>query len=156
MTTRKRAVLTHVIADKEGFVTMSLEGISKHFAQDLAAAETGSIAVTQGRIRGANFEEKVSLAAWRNKPSWFVVAEKDRMIQPALQWANAAQISARIVRLPTSHVPQLYRPSEVANVIIAAAAVPVGATTSTSTAPSGLRLSRRQCSCPSRRHAPSR
>jgi len=132
----KASGLDHVVADKEGFVTMSLEGISKHFAQDLPAAETRLMAVTQGPIRGANFEEKVTVAAWRNRPSWFVVAESDRMIQPALQKANAAQISARVVSVPTGHVPQLSRPSEVANAIVAAAAAPVRAATTTSPAPS--------------------
>ena len=50
--------LYHLITDKEGCVTMSLEGISKHFAQDLPASEAALIAVTQGPIRGSNFEEK--------------------------------------------------------------------------------------------------
>ena len=80
------------------------------------------MAVTQGPIRGKNFAEKVTAAAWRNKPSWFVVSEKDLMIQPALQKANAAKISARIISLPASHVPQLSMPSQVADAIIAAAA----------------------------------
>ena len=115
----------HVITDKEGFVTMSLEGITKHFAQDLPEAETRLIAVTQVPIRGKNFGEKVTAAAWRTKPSWFVVSERDLMIPPALQKANAEKISARIVSLPADHVPQLSRPSQVADAIFAAAEVPV-------------------------------
>ena len=43
------------------------------------------------------------------------------MIQPALQPANAERISARIVSLPAGHVPQLSKPSQVADAIIAAA-----------------------------------
>jgi pimeloyl-ACP methyl ester carboxylesterase len=117
----KASGLDHVVADKEGFVTMTLEGITKHFAQDLPAAETSLIAATQGPIRGKNFEEKVSVAAWNAKPSWFIVSEKDLMIQPALQLANAKQISAKTIRLPAGHVPQLSKPTEVANAIISAA-----------------------------------
>ena len=120
--------LDHLVTDKEGFLTMSLEGISEHFAQDLPQADTRLMTVTQGPIRGTNFEEKVTAAAWRTKPSWFVVSEKDRMVQPALQRANAEQISARIVSLPASHVPQLSMPTEVADAIIAAAEVLVGST----------------------------
>jgi len=60
----------------------------------------------------------VSAAAWISKPSWFVVSEKDRMIQPALQCANARQISAKAILLPTGHVPQLSKPTEVAKAII--------------------------------------
>lgn len=118
----------HIVTDKEGFLTMSAEGIAKHFAQDLPAAETTLMAVTQGPIRGRNFEEKVSVAAWRTRPSWLIVSENDLMIQPALQRANAERISARIVSLPAGHVPQLSKPSQVAEVIIAAAKVPAGGT----------------------------
>jgi len=117
----KSSGLDHVVSDKDGFVSMTLEGITNHFAQDLPGSETQLIAATQGPIRGKNFEEKVSVAAWISKPSWFVVSEKDRMIQPALQRANARQISAKTVRLPTGHVPQLSRPTEVAKAIIDAA-----------------------------------
>lgn len=117
----------HLITDKEGFITMSQEGISKHFAQDLPEAETRLMAVTQGPIRGKNFEEKVTAAAWKRKPSWFVVSENDLMIPPALQKANAERISARIVSLPADHVPQLSQPAQVANTIIAAAEVPARA-----------------------------
>lgn len=115
--------LNHVVTDKEGFVTMTLEGIRKHFAQDVSEAQARLIAATQGPIRGKAFEEKVTVAAWEEKPSWFIVSEMDRMIQPALQNANAAQISARTIRLPAGHVPQLSKPAEVAAAILEAAAV---------------------------------
>ena len=118
----------HIVTDKEGFLTMSAEGIAKHFAQDLPAADTKLMAVTQGPIRAKNFEEKVSVASWRTKPSWQIVSERDLMIQPTLQKANAKQISARIVSVPAGHVPQLSKPSQVAEAIIAAARVVAGST----------------------------
>jgi pimeloyl-ACP methyl ester carboxylesterase len=113
--------LDHIVADKEGFLTLSFEGITKHFVQNLPAAEANLVAVTQGPIRGAAFGEKVSVAAWRTKPSWFVISEQDHMIQPALQKANAKKLSAHVVQLQTDHVPFLTKPTEVANAIIAAA-----------------------------------
>ena len=114
--------LSFFVADKEGFVTMSPEGIAKHLAQDVPAAETKLMAVTQGPVRGKNFEEKVSVAAWRTKPSWYVLSEQDHMMQPALQKAMAQKISAHVVSLPTRHVPQVSKPTQVANAILAAAA----------------------------------
>lgn len=117
----KASGLDHVVADKEGFVTMTPEGITKHFAQDVPPSEARLIAATQGPIRGANFDEKVSTAAWTAKPSWFIVAEQDRMIQPALQVDHAKKISATTIRVPTGHVPQLSKPNEVAQAIIDAA-----------------------------------
>lgn len=117
----KASGLDHVVVDKEGFVTMSEEGIAKHFAQDVPAAKQRLMHTVQGPIRAANFDEKVSVAAWTSRPSWFVVADKDLMIQPALQLDNAKRIGAKIVRVPTSHVPQLSRSREVANAILNAA-----------------------------------
>jgi pimeloyl-ACP methyl ester carboxylesterase len=112
----------HLVTDKEGFLTLSGEGVAKHFAQDLPAWQTRLMAVTQGPVRAQNFEEKATAAAWRTKPSWFVLAEQDRMIQPALQKAMAGKISAHIISVPTGHVPQQSRPTQVAKAILAAAA----------------------------------
>ncbi|MDW3682830.1 alpha/beta hydrolase [Cupriavidus sp. CV2] len=110
-----------LVTDKEGFLTLSAEGVAKHFAQDVPAAQTRIMAVTQGPIRGKSFEEKVTVAAWKTRPSWYVLTKQDHMIQPALQKAMAQKISAHVVTLPTSHVPQLSRPRQVADAIFAAA-----------------------------------
>ncbi|GAB7546908.1 alpha/beta fold hydrolase [Cupriavidus sp. 8B] len=110
-----------LVTDKEGFLTLSAEGVAKHFAQDVPAAQTRIMAATQGPVSGKSFEEKVTVAAWKTRPSWYVLTEQDHMIQPALQKAMAQKISAHVVTLPTSHVPQLSRPRQVADAIFAAA-----------------------------------
>lgn len=117
----KPSGLDHVIVDKEGFVTMSAEGISKHFAQDVPAAKQRLMTAVQGPIRGENFGEKVTAAAWESKPSWFIVSDLDKMIQPALQLDNAKKISAKTVRVKAGHVPQLSKSDEVTKVILDAA-----------------------------------
>lgn len=117
----KSSGLDHVIVDKEGFVTMSSEGISKHFAQDVPAAKQRLMTAVQGPIRGENFGEKVTVAAWETKPSWFIVSEQDKMIQPALQLDNAKRISAKTIRVQAGHVPQLSKPKEVTKAILDAA-----------------------------------
>jgi pimeloyl-ACP methyl ester carboxylesterase len=108
-------------ADNAGYLYLTPEGVAKNFAQDLPAAETKVLAATQGPVLGKAFDDKVTNPAWKNRPSWFVVAEKDRMIQPDLQRAMAKKINATTTALPTSHVPMLSRPTDVAAVIIAAA-----------------------------------
>lgn len=79
------------------------------------------IAVTQGAVRGVNFEEPVSTAAWQTRPSWYIVAEQDHMIDPRLEMEFAKKIKAHVTSLPTSHVPMISRPQEVAAVIVEAA-----------------------------------
>ena len=61
------------------------------------------------------------MAAWKNKPSYYIVAAKDRMISPQLEQAFAKKINATTVTLQSSHVPMLSQPAKVAEVIIAAA-----------------------------------
>jgi len=113
--------LASPIATPDGFLTLSPETVAKDFAQDVTAEEANLIATTQGAVRGANFEEKVTVAAWTAKPSWYIVADEDRMIQPDAQRALAKKINATTTSLPTSHVPMVSRPKDVAEVIAAAA-----------------------------------
>jgi pimeloyl-ACP methyl ester carboxylesterase len=105
---------------------LTAEGVAKDFAPDLPAAQTKVMAATQGPIAGKALDEKVSTAAWKTKRSWYVVAEKDRMIQPDLERAMAKKIKATTTTLPTSHVAMLSRPQEVAAVILKATAAASG------------------------------
>lgn len=111
----------HFIKDADGFLTLSPEAIASEFAQDVSPQEANLIAATQGPVRGANFEQKVTMAAWLDKPSWYIVADQDRMIHPDAQRALAKKIKAKITILPTSHVPMLSSPDAVAKVIAEAA-----------------------------------
>jgi pimeloyl-ACP methyl ester carboxylesterase len=111
----------HLVADAEGFVKLEPEAVGKYFASDVSAAQANLIAVSQGALRGKNLEDKVTKAAWETRPSWYIVAEKDQMIDPTAQRDMAKKIKATVTALPTSHVPMLSRPKDVADVIIAAA-----------------------------------
>jgi len=108
--------------DGAGFLSLTPDGVAKNFAQDLPPAQTSVMAVTQGPIAAKAFDEKVTTAAWKSKPSWYIVAEMDRMIQPDLERSMAKKINAKVTSLPTSHVAMQSRPREVADVILAAAA----------------------------------
>jgi pimeloyl-ACP methyl ester carboxylesterase len=108
----------HISADKAGYLKMTAEGIAKHFAQDVPAKTTAVMTATQGPINGKAFEQKVTTAAWKSKPSWYVVSSKDHMIQPEQQAAMAKTIGAKVTTLQASHVPQQSQPAKVAAVIL--------------------------------------
>lgn len=110
--------LAHLSADASGFLRLTPEGMSRHFAQDLPASATAVMTATQGPIFGKAFESKVSTAAWKQKPSWYLVADKDHMISPEQQRAMAKAINAKVSSVPTSHVPQQVQPAKVAAVIL--------------------------------------
>jgi pimeloyl-ACP methyl ester carboxylesterase len=111
---------SHLVADKDGFVTLSLEGVQKHLAPDVAAKQTRLMFATQTPTNSHNFEEKVTVAAWKTKPSWYVVSQQDYMLQPAAQVAMAKKISAHVTTLQAGHTPQISQPKAVAKVILEA------------------------------------
>ena len=81
-------------ADAAGFLYLPEESVRVNFAQDLPAAQTRLMAATQGPIQGKAFADKTTVAAWKNKPSYYIVAGKDRMIAPELEQAFAKKIKA--------------------------------------------------------------
>jgi len=112
--------------DKGGFLKMTSKGIEEDFAQDLPKADRRILAATQGPTNGAAFGAKVSNAAWKSKPTWYVVASNDRMIQPDLERQFAKTMGAKTITVASSHVPMLSHPQDVARLIIdAAKGVPV-------------------------------
>lgn len=106
------------VADAEGFLSLPEAAMREDFAQDVPAAQAAVMTATQGPIQSKAFGDKVTHAAWAVKPSWFIVASRDRMIDPGLLRAMATKINAKTTELPTSHVPQQSQPARVAKVIL--------------------------------------
>ncbi|WP_228724172.1 alpha/beta hydrolase [Spirosoma sp. KUDC1026] len=107
--------------DAYGFVSMSPKGIYEDFAQDLPKSEQQLILATQGPQAFSALQEKITKAAWKDKPSWYIVAVNDRMINPNLERLLAKKLNATTLELPTSHVAMLAQPEKVATFIIEAA-----------------------------------
>jgi len=66
-------------------------------------------------------QEPAPKPTWRSKPSWFLIAEDDRMINPKTQHFMAKRMQARIHSFAVDHTPLLTAPEKVLEVIIAAA-----------------------------------
>jgi pimeloyl-ACP methyl ester carboxylesterase len=111
-----------LILDAGGFLTLPLEVVSKDFAPDLSAADAKLLTAKQGPIAAKSFADKVTTAAWKTKPSWFVRAEADHMIDPAGQQLMAMRAGSKLTSVKgASHVVMLSKPKDVAAVILAAA-----------------------------------
>lgn len=113
--------LAGIEPDAHGYLWMSTKNFGEHFAQDLPAAKTGLMAVGQKPIAARSFGDKVSVAAWRSRPSWYVLAAQDHMIPPPAQEGMAKRAGATVTRLDSSHVAMVRWPADVAAVIVAAA-----------------------------------
>lgn len=108
--------------DNQGFLTVTPKGIAEDMAQDLTGKEQQVLAATQGGTAATDFVATVTTAAWRTRPSWFVIAGNDRAIPPALEKDEAAAIKATSITLPANHLVMLSHPKEVAETIEEAAA----------------------------------
>lgn len=111
-----------LIKDEAGYLTLPRSTIVNNFAPDLSRNDRELIAATQVPWFSGYLDDKVTHAAWHDKPSWWVIGENDQMIDPKFQAVMAARMGAKITRVPTSHVAMLADPKAVSAVILAAAA----------------------------------
>lgn len=102
---------------EDGFLVLTKKGVVEDFAPDLTPQEQMILVATQGPTQGAALGSTISTAAWHSKPSWFVIAADDRMISPQQERDSAKKMNAKTLTLPTSHVPMLSKPKEVADFI---------------------------------------
>ncbi len=107
--------------DAEGFLKLTPRGISALFAQDLDTAEQAVVYATQGPINGAALGGVLTQAAWRTRPTFYLIGENDQAILQADQERMAARMNATVAHVASSHVPMLSHPDVVANFIVQAA-----------------------------------
>jgi len=109
------------VRDEDGYLTISEEGIANYFAAGLAAEEKRIVAAVQGPFHVNATTAPVNRAAWRDKPSFMVVATNDQIISPQLQKDQVKAAKALGVEVPSGHVAMLSHPKEVADLILSAA-----------------------------------
>jgi pimeloyl-ACP methyl ester carboxylesterase len=103
------------------YFTLSRKGIFQDFAPDVAKDEKEVLWATQGPTAAAAFGAPVSSAAWKVKPTWFIIAENDRVISPELEKMEAEAMNAKSIVIPSSHVVMLSHPEVVAELVERAA-----------------------------------
>jgi pimeloyl-ACP methyl ester carboxylesterase len=114
-------VLKEIRVDAQHFASLSEDGVINDFANGLPMAERRLVLAVQGQTYGPMFDEKLTHAAWRSKPSWHVISMNDRTLSPAMEEDEAKRSGGIAVKLPTCHVAMLQEPEKVADVISEAA-----------------------------------
>jgi pimeloyl-ACP methyl ester carboxylesterase len=99
--------------DANGFFYLTAKGMRNDFSPDLTPAESSVMESVQGPLSAVAFGDKNTQAAWKAKPSWYIVAENDRVIPVDLERSLAVRIKATTIMLPSSHVVMLAHPREV-------------------------------------------
>jgi pimeloyl-ACP methyl ester carboxylesterase len=91
------------------------------FAGDLSEQEQKLVWATHMVPVADLFEQKVEGTAWKSKPSWYIVATKDRTVHPELPRFVAKRMDAATTEVESSHVPMLSNPKLVLDMIRTAA-----------------------------------
>jgi len=106
--------------DAHGFIWMPQGGFGAAFSQHASAARATLFAATQRPIAVACIQEKAPRPAWKVKPSWYLIAEEDRMINPSTQLFMAQRMGARIRSEKVDHTPLATAPQSVIEVMAVA------------------------------------
>ena len=104
-----------------GFAQFDEKGFIENFAPDVPPCRARVLAVSQGPIAQDLFDQKTTVAAWKQKPSWYAVSTKDRVIHPDLERFFAKRMNAYTVEVDASHASPVSQPSAIAELIELAA-----------------------------------
>jgi pimeloyl-ACP methyl ester carboxylesterase len=110
-----------VVPAGAGFVYVNPEAFAKDFAGGVPKSTAHFMSISQVPIAVDSFDAKVTVAAWSKKPSFAVIPQQDRQINPKLERFMAGRAKSETIELPGSHVIFLLHPKEVAAVIEKAA-----------------------------------
>jgi pimeloyl-ACP methyl ester carboxylesterase len=91
--------------DADGFLWLTEEAFVNAVAPDSSPKEAALMAAAQKPINMKCLGEPLTKAAWREKPTWFLVAEMDRMVSPDTQRFLAQRMGSKLSSLPVDHVP---------------------------------------------------
>ena len=104
----------------DGRVWMRPEGVVC-FAGDLSEQEQKVVWATHYAPAADLFSRNAPGTAWKSKPSWYIVANNDRTVQPDLQRFLAKRMGATTHAVDSSHVAMLSHPGLVIDVVHGAA-----------------------------------
>jgi pimeloyl-ACP methyl ester carboxylesterase len=103
--------------DNHGLIWLPDNAFAEAFAQHASAQEQALLAAVQRPIAVSCIGVKVSRPLWRDRPSWFLLAEQDRMIIPETQHFMAGRMKAKVRSHPIDHAPIVTAPGVVVDII---------------------------------------
>ena len=107
--------------DDHGLIWLPDDAFAAAFAQDASAEEQAMLAAVQRPLSPSCIDVAVPRAAWEQIPSWFYVAENDRMIAAETQHFVATRMNATVRVTKADHMPMVTQPDSVTDFLLAAA-----------------------------------
>jgi pimeloyl-ACP methyl ester carboxylesterase len=110
-----------ILPPQDGFLFLDRDKFHDSFAADLDSERAAFMADSQIPWGVDALEGTITEAAWRNKPSWYLIATEDRMIPPPAQREMSGRARATVEEAPASHSVYVSQPAAVAALIEKAA-----------------------------------
>jgi len=118
---KQHPLAPHLEPDARGFIWMPEGGFARAVAHKASSDQTTILEAVQRPIAVKCIQEKAPVPAWKTKPSWFLLAEEDRMIAPETQYYMSNRMGAKIRTHQVDHSPMHSAPEVVVGVIVEAA-----------------------------------
>ncbi len=110
-----------ILPPRDGFLFLDRDKFHASFAGDLPAGQAAFMADSQVPWGVNALGGTITEAAWRTKPSWYLLTTEDRMIPPPAQHAMAERTGATVSEVPASHSVYVSQPKAVASLLKQAA-----------------------------------
>jgi pimeloyl-ACP methyl ester carboxylesterase len=110
-----------ILPPQDGFLLLDRDKCHASFAGDLSADRAAFMADSQVPWGIEALGGEITEAAWRSKPSWYLVTSEDRMIPPAAQREMSSRAGSTIVEVDGSHSIYVSKPEAVADLVVKAA-----------------------------------
>jgi pimeloyl-ACP methyl ester carboxylesterase len=110
-----------ILPPQDGFLFLDREKFHDSFAADVSAEEAAFMADSQVPWGVDALGGTISEAAWRTKPSWYLLTTEDRMIPPPAQQEMSARAGSTVEEATGSHAIYVSQPEAVAELIEKAA-----------------------------------
>jgi pimeloyl-ACP methyl ester carboxylesterase len=107
--------------DAHGLIWIPDGGFQRAVAHKASAEQTSIATAVQRPITVQCIQEPAPTPTWKTKPSWFLIAEEDRMINPKTQHFMADRMRAKVHSYPVDHSPMYTEPKLVISIILEAA-----------------------------------
>src|ERR1700757_2361711 len=106
-----------ILPPQDGFLFLDKAKFAASFAGDVEAEKAAFMADSQVPWGVDALSGRISQAAWRTKPSWYLIVTEDKMIPPPAQHFMSKRAGSTVVEVAGSHAIYVSQPTVVAKLI---------------------------------------
>lgn len=112
---RNNAPMEGLEPDANGEIVLPFDVFKQVMGNDLSGLRNELLTAVQVPMNARAFGDKIEQAAWRKKPSFYLLTEKDNALPFEVQKRFAEQIKAETKTLATGHLSMIAQPNTIAN-----------------------------------------